>query len=191
LSEIDKMRCRWASGGSALMRAYHDEEWGAPVHDDRRLFEFLILEGAQAGLSWETVLRKRERYRVVLDGFDWDAISGYDDEKKSALLADPGIIRNRSKIDAAVVNARAFQRLREEEGSFDAWVWAFVGGVPLVSRREDEALPARTELSDRVSRSLVKRGFKFVGTTICYAFLQAVGVVDDHDARCFRAAVPH
>ncbi|NMG03193.1 DNA-3-methyladenine glycosylase I [Azoarcus taiwanensis] len=180
------MRCGWA-GSDPLYRAYHDEEWGVPVRDARRLFEFLILEGAQAGLAWITVLRKRERYREVFDGFDPVGIAAWDDEKKAALLGDPGIIRNRAKIDAAIVNARAWLALEAEGIDPVEWLWSFVGGEP--RRNAWTALaevPATTPESDAMSKALRARGFKFVGSTICYAFMQAVGMVDDHVVGCFR-----
>jgi len=164
---------------------YHDEEWGVPVHDDRHLFEMLILEGAQAGLSWITILRKRPAYRKAFDRFDPKKIARYDARKKRALLADPGIVRNRLKIDAAVINARAFLAVQKEFGSFDAYIWSFVGGAPRVNRPATmKDVPARTAESDAMSRDLKKRGFKFVGSTICYAFMQAVGMADDHVAGC-------
>ena len=175
-------RCAWAS--TPLLTAYHDEEWGVPVHDDQRLFEFLILEGAQAGLSWETVLKKRPRYREVFDGFDPAKVARYDDAKVAALLADPGIIRNRLKIAAAIVNARAFLKVLGEFGSFDAYLWRFVDGTPV--QNISDARLTRTEASDAMSRDLKQRGFKFVGTTICYALMQAVGMVNDHEKTCFR-----
>ena len=172
------------------MIRYHDEEWGVPVHDDRVLFEFLILEGAQAGLSWETVLRKRERYREVLDGFDATRIARYDARKVRTLLADPGIIRNRLKISSTISNAKAFLAVQREFGSFDRYVWQFVGGRPLVNRRRTMTeFPTRTSESDALSNDLLKRGFKFVGTTICYAFMQASGMVNDHLVTCPRHAV--
>jgi DNA-3-methyladenine glycosylase I len=171
------------------MIRYHDEEWGVPVHDDRLLFEFLILEGAQAGLSWETVLRKRKRYREVLDGFDASKIAKYDAKKVRALLADPGIIRNRLKIAATISNARAFLDVQEEFGSFDAWIWRLTGGKAIQHhRRGPKALPAKTAISDALSKDLKKRGFRFVGSTICYAFMQATGMVNDHASDCFRWA---
>ena len=175
-------RCAWAS--SPLLIAYHDEEWGVPVHEDRRLFEFLILEGAQAGLSWETVLRKRPRYREVFDRFDPARIARYDDARISALLADPGIIRNRLKINAAVANARGFLEVREEFGAFSAYLWRFVNGAPIKSSSDTRR--THTEASDAMSKDLKERGFKFVGTTICYALMQAVGMVNDHEKSCFR-----
>jgi DNA-3-methyladenine glycosylase I len=169
------------------MIRYHDEEWGVPVHDDRRLFEFLILEGAQAGLSWETVLRKRERYREVFDGFDAAKIAQYDTRKARALLADPGIIRNRLKISAAISNALAFLAVQREFGSFDAYLWQFAGGKAKQRvRRGPKDVPARTAESDAMSKDLKKRGFRFVGSTICYALMQATGMVNDHVRSCFR-----
>ncbi|HVC66920.1 MAG TPA: DNA-3-methyladenine glycosylase I [Acidimicrobiales bacterium] len=178
------VRCAWAESSEA-MRAYHDTEWCVPSHDDRHLFEQLVLEGAQAGLSWSTVLAKRERYRVVLDGFDPARIVAYDEAKLAALLADPGIVRNRLKIRGTVRNARAFLDVQDGFGSFDAYLWQWVDGTPVVHRRAPTAgLPATTDLSDRISRDLKRRGFTFVGPTIVYAYLQAVGVVDDHVAGC-------
>jgi DNA-3-methyladenine glycosylase I len=169
------------------MIRYHDEEWGVPVHDDRRLFEFLILEGAQAGLSWETVLRKRDRYREVLDGFDASKIAQYDAKKIRALLADPGIIRNRLKIAATISNARAFLEVQREFGGFDAYIWQFTGGHTKQHPKCDwKGIPAQTAESDAMSKDLKKRGFRFVGSTICYAFMQATGMVNDHAADCFR-----
>jgi len=179
-------RCAWAA--SPLMAAYHDAEWGVPVHDDRLLFEFLILEGAQAGLSWETILRKRDRYRELFDRFDPAKVARYDARKKAALLADPGIVRNRLKIDSAIGNAKAFLAVRKEFGSFDAYLWRFVGGKPLQPRRRGGDIPARTPEAEALSRDLLKRGFKFVGPTIVYAFMQAVGMVNDHVTGCFRHA---
>ena len=176
-------RCFWAT--TPLSIAYHDEEWGVPVHDDVRLFEFLILEGAQAGLSWETILRKRDNFRAAFDGFNPKKVAKYDARKIAALLNDPGIIRNRLKINSAVTNAIAFLEVQREFGSFDAYVWRFVNGKPL-RRKHGQALAARTEISDALSKDLLKRGFKFVGSTICYSFMQAVGMVNDHDSKCFR-----
>jgi DNA-3-methyladenine glycosylase I len=171
------------------MIRYHDEEWGVPVHDDRLLFEFLILEGAQAGLSWETVLRKRERYREVFDGFDAAKIMQYDARKVRALLADPGIIRNRLKISATISNANAFLAVRREFGSFDAYLWQFTGGkTKQRAPRGWKDVPARTAESDAMSKDLKKRGFGFVGSTICYALMQATGMVNDHMSYCFRCA---
>jgi DNA-3-methyladenine glycosylase I len=171
------------------MIRYHDEEWGLPVHDDRLLFEFLILEGAQAGLSWETVLRKRERYREVFDGFDAERIAQYDEQKVRTLLADPGIIRNRLKISATISNAQAFLAVRREFGSFDAYLWQFTGGKPKQrAPRGPKDVPARTVESDAMSKDLKRRGFRFVGSTICYALMQATGMVNDHMRSCFRWA---
>ena len=178
-------RKAWAQ--SEEMIRYHDEEWGVPVHDDRTLFEFLILEGAQAGLSWSTILNKRENYRHAFDGFDADRIARYDKKKIRQLLGDPGIVRNRLKIAASVENAKAFLRVRQEFGSFDRYIWQFVGGKPRVNKwKTPRQVPARTTESDAMSKDLKKRGFKFVGSTICYAFMQAVGMVDDHLVKCFR-----
>lgn len=180
-------RCEWARG--PLHEEYHDEEWGVPIHDDRRLFEFLTLEGAQAGLSWETILRKRARYRQAFDDFDPAVVARYDERKRAELLADAGIVRNRLKIESTVGNARAFLAVQDEFGSFDAFVWQFVDGRPRQPRRRTMAdVPASTEDSDRMSRELKRRGFRFVGTTICYAYMQAVGMVNDHTVECFRHA---
>jgi DNA-3-methyladenine glycosylase I len=181
-------RCAWA-GDNPLYVAYHDLEWGAPVHDDRRLFEFLILEGAQAGLSWSTILRKREGYRRAFAGFDPVQVARCDEERVSELMADPGIVRNRRKIEAAIANARAFLQVQEQFGSFDTYIWGFTGGAPLRNRwRSLAELPAQTTESQAMSRDLVSRGFRFVGPTICYAFMQAVGMVNDHVVDCFRYA---
>ena len=181
----ERQRCTWAT--NELLIAYHDEEWGVPVHDDRRLFEFLILEGAQAGLSWDTILRKREHYREVFDGFDAGKISAYGEGKVAELLADPGIVRNRLKVNAAVVNAKCFLAVVGEAGSFDEYLWSFVGGRPIVNRwKAMSQVPARTAESDAMSKALSKRGFKFVGSTICYAMMQAVGMVNDHLVGCPR-----
>ena len=176
-------RCFWAR--TPLSIAYHDEEWGVPLHDDNRLFEFLILEGAQAGLSWETILRKRDNYRAAFDRFNPAKVAKYDQRKIDKLLNNDGIIRNRLKINSAVTNALAFLEVQREFGSFDEYVWGFVKGKPL-KRKRGEPILARTELSDALSKDLSKRGFKFVGSTICYSFMQAVGMVNDHDADCFR-----
>lgn len=176
-------RCTWAT--TPLSIAYHDEEWGVPVHDDKRLFEFLILEGAQAGLSWETILRKRDNYRAAFDGFDPKKVAKYDERKVAALLQDAGIIRNRLKINSAIGNAKSFLAVQREFGSFDDYVWRFVNHKPL-RRKRGQPLAARTELSDALSKDLLKRGFKFVGSTICYSFMQAVGMVNDHDYNCYR-----
>jgi len=178
-------RCDWAQ--SPLMIEYHDREWGVPVHDDRVLFEFLILEGAQAGLSWETILNERENYRRAFDRFNPIEIARYDRRKVRALLADPGIVRNRLKVASTITNAQAFLALKKEFGSFDRYVWQFVGGKPKVNRpRGTRDVPARTADSDALSKDLKKRGFCFVGSTICYAFMQAVGMVNDHAIDCFR-----
>jgi DNA-3-methyladenine glycosylase I len=179
-------RCEW-SGTDPLMVAYHDREWGTPVHDDRTLFEFLILEGAQAGLSWSTVLKKRERYRQVFDKFDAAKVTRYTEKKTTKLLADPGIIRNRLKVASAIRNAKAFLAVQEEFGRVDTFIWQFVGGQPKVNRwRSLKQIPAHTVESDAMSRELKRRGFNFVGSTICYAFMQAVGMVNDHTVDCFR-----
>jgi DNA-3-methyladenine glycosylase I len=179
-------RCPWA-GSDPLYTKYHDDEWGRPVHDDRRLFEMLVLEGAQAGLSWITILRKRPAYRRAFDRFDPKKVARYTAAKQRALLRDPGIVRNRLKIEAAVANAHAFLAVQKEFGSFDAYVWRFVGGAPIVTHRSAMAsVPARTAESDALSHDLKRRGFRFVGSTICYAFMQAVGMVNDHTTDCFR-----
>lgn len=179
-------RCEWGTG-DPLYTTYHDEEWGVPVHADRKLFEFLLLEGAQAGLSWITILRKRDNYRWAFDGFDPERIARYDDQKIAALLADPGIIRNRLKVAAAVGNARAFLATQAEFGSFDRFIWQFVGGQPRQNAwRSMAEIPDHTQESDAMSKELIRRGFKFTGSTICYAFMQAVGMVNDHVVECFR-----
>jgi DNA-3-methyladenine glycosylase I len=179
------MRCDWAR--KPLDIEYHDREWGVPVHDDRLLFEFLILEGAQAGLSWSTILAKRDGYRKAFAKFDARKVARFDAERVAQLLANPGIVRNRLKIAAAIQNAKAFGEVQKEFGSFDAFIWGFVGGTPKVNCWKNLAqLPARTEISDAMSKELLRRGFKFVGSTICYAFMQAVGMVNDHLVTCFR-----
>ncbi|MGH7828700.1 MAG: DNA-3-methyladenine glycosylase I [Candidatus Binatia bacterium] len=179
------IRCAWAR--TPLGIAYHDAEWGVPVHDDPVFFEFLTLEGAQAGLSWETILKKREAYRDAFDGFDPARVARFTPARVERLLRDPGIVRNRLKVESAVGNARAFLAIQEECGSFDAYVWSFVGGAPRVNGwRRLQAVPARTPESDALSRDLLRRGFRFVGSTICYAFMQAVGLVNDHTINCFR-----
>jgi len=179
-------RCEW-SKRDELMREYHDREWGTPVHDDRKLFEFLLLEGAQAGLSWLTILRRRENYRKAFDGFAVEKIARYTARKKTALLEDTGIIRNRLKIESAVNNARLFLKTQEECGSFDVYIWQFVQGAPIVNAwRSLREIPAKTKESEGLSRDLQKRGFRFVGPTICYALMQAVGMVNDHTVDCFR-----
>ncbi len=178
-------RCAWAQ--TPLSVAYHDTEWGVPVHDDTVLFEFLILEGAQAGLSWETILKKREGYRKAFLGFDPLKVARFTPSRVERLIGNPAIVRNRLKIESTVINARAFLAVQREFGSFDAYVWPFVGGAPQLNRRRTmDEVPARTEESDALSRDLLNRGFKFVGSTICYAFMQAVGLVNDHTADCFR-----
>ena len=185
LSDASITRCPWAK--NALNIRYHDEEWGVPLHDDQKLFELLILEGAQAGLSWDTVLHKRARYREVFDGFDAKKIARYDKKKVRELLADAGIIRNRLKIDSTISNARSFMKVQEEFGTFDAYIWRFVGGQPKQNaRKSHKQVPARTAESDAMSKDLKKRGFRFVGSTICYAFMQATGMVNDHVLSCFR-----
>lgn len=182
----ERQRCHWACK-TAEERAYHDTEWGTPLHDDQGLFEFLVLEGAQAGLNWITILRKRPRYREVFDGFDPRRVAGYGDADTSRLMADPGIVRNRLKVEAAVINARCFLSVQERFGSFDAYLWRFVDGNPIQNAwRQHADLPAETEISRSMSKDLRKRGFKFVGPTICYAFMQAVGMVNDHTVGCFR-----
>ncbi|HEX5071058.1 MAG TPA: DNA-3-methyladenine glycosylase I [Vicinamibacterales bacterium] len=182
-----KTRCAWCAGDPDYVR-YHDDEWGRAVHDDRKLFEMLILEGAQAGLSWITILRKRAAYRRAFDRFDARKIAKYGAPKKRSLMADVGIVRNRLKIDAAVTNARAFLAVQKEFGSFDAYIWQFVGGRPKVNRPAGHhQIAARTPESDAMSRDLKKRGFRFVGSTICYAFMQATGMVDDHVQGCYRS----
>jgi DNA-3-methyladenine glycosylase I len=183
--DAGKRRCSWAGADPDYVR-YHDEEWGRPVHDDRLLFEMLTLEGAQAGLSWSTILRKRAGYRRAFANFEPRRVARFDARRRAALRRDAGIVRNRLKIESTVSNARAFLAVQREFGSFDRYLWSFVAGKPLVNRPRSGALPAHTPLSDQVSRDLVKRGFRFVGTTIVYAFLQAVGVVNDHARDCFR-----
>ena len=179
-------RCDWV-GSDPLYRTYHDREWGVPVHDDRRLFEFLILEGAQAGLSWITILRKRDAYRAAFAGFDPNVVAGFDGAKVAELLANPGIVRNRLKVESAVTNARSFLKVQEEFDSFDAYQWRFVDGRPTRNAwRGIREVPASTPVSDAMSRDLKRRGFRFVGSTICYAYMQAVGMVNDHTVDCFR-----
>ena len=178
-------RCEWAA--NELMLPYHDEEWGVPLHDDRLLFEFLILEGAQAGLSWNTILQKRENYRAAFDNFDPAAISQYGDDKVQSLLANAGIVRNRLKIAAAIGNAKAYLAVVQEFGSFDSYIWGFVGGSPKTNAWKSlSEIPAKTDESDAMTRDLKTRGFKFVGSTICYAYMQATGMVNDHMIDCFR-----
>ncbi len=183
---MNKRRCAWP-GDDALYQSYHDTEWGVPLHDDQRLFEFLILEGAQAGLSWITILRKRENYRAAFDGFDPMRIARYDANKIESLLQNAGIVRNRLKVAAAVVNAQKFLDVRDEFGSFDKFIWQFVGGEPKQNKwRSHSLIPATTPESDAMSKELKLRGFKFVGSTICYAHMQATGMVNDHTTGCFR-----
>jgi len=183
----EKIRCHWAQ--KPINIPYHDEEWGVPVHDDRLLFEFLILEGAQAGLSWDTILLKRARYREVFDNFNAQEIVHYDAKKVRTLLADPGIIRNRLKIASTISNAQAALKVQEEFGSFDSYLWQFVGGKPVKNAwKLHKQVPAKTKESDAMSKDLQKRGFRFVGSTICYAFMQATGMVNDHLVTCFRYA---
>jgi DNA-3-methyladenine glycosylase I len=182
----NRKRCRWA-GSDPLMIRYHDQEWGVPVHDDRTLFEMLTLEGAQAGLSWSTILRKREHYRRAFDNFDPERVARYGPRKIRSLLSDEGIVRNRLKVESTVSNARLFLAMQRECGSFDAFVWGIVGGAPIIRRRRSlREVPARTAVSDTMSRELKRRGFRFVGSTICYAFMQAVGMAQDHTTGCFR-----
>jgi len=184
----DPVRCAWASGELSIR--YHDEEWGVPVHDDHTLFEFLILEGAQAGLSWSTILNKRDHYRQAFDGFDPQRVARYDRRKLERLLRDPGIVRNKLKIASAVANAKIFLRVQKEFGSFDRYLWRFVDGHPrLNSPKSLKQVPARTADSDAISKDLKQRGFNFVGSTICYAFMQAVGMANDHLVGCFRYRV--
>jgi DNA-3-methyladenine glycosylase I len=179
-----QIRCSWANGENYVR--YHDEEWGVPVHDDRTLFEFLILEGAQAGLSWSTILNKRDNYRRAFHNFNPKRIAKYDGAKINSLLSDPGIVRNKLKIASAVQNAQAFLRVQQEFGTFDRYIWQFVGGQPKVNPWKVRKVPARTPESDAMSKDLKRRGFSFVGSTICYAFMQAVGMVNDHAPQCFR-----
>ena len=182
---VQLVRCPWAQGELSIR--YHDEEWGVPVHDDRTLFEFLILEGAQAGLSWTTILNKRENYRLAFEGFDPRRVVGYDQRKVKQLLSDPGIVRNKLKIASSIQNAKAFLKVQEEFGSFDRYIWQFVEGKPRVNQwKMMRQVPARSSESDAMSKDLKRRGFNFVGSTICYAFMQAVGMVDDHLVDCFR-----
>lgn len=179
----NRVRCRWASNEWNI--PYHDEEWGVPLHDDRKWFELLTLEGAQAGLSWDTVLRKRQRYRQVFDAFDPSKVARYNAKKVKELLADPGIIRNRLKIAATIGNAQEFLKVQQEFGSFDAYIWRFVNGQPLQNAWKHK-LPARTKESDALSKDLMQRGFRFVGSTICYVLMQAAGMVNDHAVTCYR-----
>lgn len=184
---MEKVRCAWAKPDDKIYTAYHDTEWGVPVHDDRLLFEFLILEGAQAGLSWSTILKKRANYIKAFDSFDAKKVAKYDAAKVAELLLNEGIVRNKLKVAAAVANAQAFLKVQQEFGSFDKYIWQFVGGKPIKNARGSLSnVPAKTAESDAMSKDLLKRGFKFVGSTICYAFMQAVGMVNDHVVDCFR-----
>ena len=181
-----KIRCRWAPPDDSLYTAYHDKEWGVPVHDDRKLFEFLILEGAQAGLSWSTILHKRENYRKAFARFDPRKVAAFTRSDVARLMKDAGIVRNRLKIESAIGNAKAFLAVKNEFKSFDRYIWSFVGGKPKKNQWQSGQVPATTPESDAMSKDLKKRGFRFVGSTICYAFMQATGMVDDHHVKCFR-----
>jgi DNA-3-methyladenine glycosylase I len=185
-SPDSRVRCSWPT--DELYIRYHDTEWGVPVHDDQKLFEFLILEGAQAGLSWHTILKKRENYRAAFDRFDPEKVARYSEARIAKLLANPGIVRNKLKIRSAVQNAKLFLKVQDEFGSFDAYIWRFVDGKPIINHWQTGHLPARTAISDAMSKDLLKRGFKFVGSTICYAHMQATGMVNDHAVDCFRHA---
>lgn len=186
---MQKNRCAWVTYDPLYIN-YHDNEWGVPIYDDRQLFEFLILEGAQAGLSWITVLKKRENYRLCFDNFDIEKIASYTPKKINNLLNNPGIIRNRLKITSTITNAQSYLKLLEEQKSFSDYLWDFVDGKPIQNNRKNiKAIPAKSDISDRISKDLKKRGFKFVGSTICYAFMQAVGMVNDHTTDCFRYKV--
>jgi DNA-3-methyladenine glycosylase I len=178
-------RCSWANMANPLYIAYHDNEWGVPCHDENRLFEMLNLEGAQAGLSWETILNKRANYRAAFDDWDPEIIARYDAAKVAELLGNAGIVRNKLKVAATITNAQAYLRLREQGSTLDAYLWGWVGGKPIVNRFTRESRPAKTELSDQLSKDLLKRGFKFVGSTIVYAYMQGIGMVNDHDVTCF------
>jgi DNA-3-methyladenine glycosylase I len=182
----DKKRCSWPSD-DPLMIKYHDKEWGTPVHNDRKLFEFLLLEGMQAGLSWNTILNKRENFRKAFDNFDFNNVAKYDKRKINSLLKDAGIIRNKLKIESAVTNAKAFLKVRKEFGTFDKYIWGFVNGQPIINKLKSlKEIPAKTKLSDKISKDLKNRGFKFVGSTIVYAHMQATGMVNDHTTDCYR-----
>jgi DNA-3-methyladenine glycosylase I len=185
--ETMKKRCPWVNMNDPLMLAYHDEEWGVPVHDDRKMFEFIVLEGAQAGLSWSTVLNKRENYRQAFAGFDPKRVAKFDGKKIENLLSNPGIIRNRRKVESTVSNARAFLNVQSEFGSFDSYIWSFVGGGPIHNRRKSlSQIPVTSPVAEKLSADLVKRGFRFLGPIICYSHMQAVGMVNDHLVDCFR-----
>lgn len=185
---MNEIRCSWANMANPRYIAYHDHEWGVPCHDETTLFEMLNLEGAQAGLSWETILNKRDNYRAAFDGWDAQKIARYDDAKVAELLANAGIVRNRLKVAAAISNARAYLAMREQGLTLDQYLWGFVDGKPIVNDWPTNARPAKTELSDRISKDLAKRGFKFVGSTIIYAYMQGIGLVDDHDQGCIYRA---
>jgi DNA-3-methyladenine glycosylase I len=185
---MNPTRCTWANPANPRYLAYHDHEWGVPCHDETTLFEMLNLEGAQAGLSWETILNKRDNYRLAFDGWDADRVARYDEAKVGALLADPGIVRNRLKVAAAIANARAYLRMREDGLTLEQYLWAFVDGQPIVNDWPIGERPAKTALSDRISKDLARRGFKFVGSTIVYAYMQGIGMVDDHDHGCICRA---
>ncbi len=183
---MKKIRCQWSTK-NALDQEYHDVEWGVPIHDDQLLFEFLILEGQQAGLSWSTILAKRDTYRIAYDNFDPHTIIHYDQKKRATLLNDPGVVRNKLKVNSVVTNAKVFLEIQKEYGSFDHFIWSFVDGTPITNTwKTMEEVPASTELSDVMSKTLKKKGFKFIGTTICYAYMQAIGMVNDHTTDCFR-----
>lgn len=180
-------RCKWADMGDPLMTKYHDEEWGVPVHDDKKHFEFLILEGAQAGLSWSTVLKRREGYKKAFKGFDPGKVAKFNEKDVKRLLEDPGIIRNRLKVNSAVNNAKLFLKVQDEFGTFDKYIWGFVDGKPIINKcKKMSEIPPNTSISDKLSKDLKKRGFKFVGSTVIYAHLQAAGLVNDHEVSCFR-----
>ncbi|HSN16939.1 MAG TPA: DNA-3-methyladenine glycosylase I [Gammaproteobacteria bacterium] len=181
-----KVRCRWAPADDREYTAYHDKEWGVPLHDDRRLFELLILEGAQAGLSWSTILHKRENYRRAFARFDPRKVAAFTRRDVARLMADAGIVRNRLKIESAIGNAKAFLAVKQEFGNFDKYIWSFVGGKPKKNMWRDGQVPVRTQESDAMSKDLKRRGFRFVGSTICYAYMQATGMVNDHHVKCFR-----
>ena len=183
---MNQLRCSWANPANPRYIDYHDHEWGVPCHDENRLFEMLNLEGAQAGLSWETILNKRATYRAAFDDWDAEKIAAYGPEKVAELLANPGIVRNRLKVAAAITNSQAYLRLRQEGSTLDAYLWGFVDGKPIINVFTRDTRPAKTELSDRLSKDLARRGFKFVGSTIVYAYMQGIGMVDDHDVACFR-----
>lgn len=185
---MEKIRCGWVNMKNPLYIKYHDEEWGVPVHDDIKHFEMLVLEGAQAGLSWETILNRRENYRIAFDGFDPQKVSEYGEDKYNELLNNPGIIRNKLKIKSAIQNAKIFTQIQREFGSFDSYIWGFVNGEPIVNKYELlSEIPPKTELSDKISKDLKKRGMSFVGSTIIYAHLQAIGIVNNHICSCYRA----